>query len=63
MDGWSIALLVVAGYVAVVALVRLMISHRDKLVADFRQKLHAERKQGKTEPDKPPQPGEERKAA
>jgi len=35
MDGWDIALLVLAAYVAIVVLVRLMIRRRDQLVAEM----------------------------
>ena len=42
MDGWDWALLAVASYVAVAALVQLMLGHRDRLVKDIRQKLQAE---------------------
>jgi len=37
MDGWDIALLVVAGYVAVTALVRLMLRRRDQVVEALRR--------------------------
>jgi hypothetical protein len=43
MDGWDVALLAVAGYVAVVTLVRLMIRHRDRVLAEFRRRLKKER--------------------
>ena len=33
---WDVALLAVAGYIAVVTLVRLMALHRDKLLMRFR---------------------------
>ena len=42
MDGWDVAFLAVAGYVAVSSLVRMMINHRDKLTAKFRQEVRAE---------------------
>jgi len=53
MDGWDIALLVLAGYLAVVALVRLMIRRRDQLLRQLelevkqaqRAKVLAEAKQ------------------
>lgn len=41
MDGWSIALLAVAGYVAITALVRLMVRHRNQMVDDFRRQLQS----------------------
>jgi len=37
MDGWDIALLAVAGYVAVTALVRLMLRRRDQMVEQLRR--------------------------
>ncbi|MHC4178965.1 MAG: hypothetical protein ACYSWU_15740 [Planctomycetota bacterium] len=43
MDGWDVALLVVAGYVALVSLVRLMIGRRDQLLDEFRRELKKER--------------------
>lgn len=42
MDGWDVAFLAVAGYVALSSLVRMMIRHRDKLTARFRQEVRAE---------------------
>jgi hypothetical protein len=44
MDTWDITLLVVAGYLAVVALVRLMARHRDQMLDNFRSQLAAEKK-------------------
>ena len=44
MDSWDVALLAVATYIAVVALVRLMVYHRDKLVAQFRAQVATERR-------------------
>jgi hypothetical protein len=44
MDNWDITLLVVAGYLAVVALVRLMARHRDQLLGDFRRQVADEKK-------------------
>jgi heme exporter protein D len=42
MDGWDVALLAMAGYVALVTLVRLMIHRRDQLLREFRRKLQEE---------------------
>ena len=42
MEGWEIALLAAAGYVAVSALVRLMLTRRDRLVADLRTQAESE---------------------
>ena len=48
MDGWDVALLVVAGYVALVTLVRLMIRRRNQMLDEFRRELKKEkgRKEG-----------------
>jgi hypothetical protein len=43
MDGWSIALLALAAYLAVLSLVRLMIDHRRRLIAELRAKFEAGR--------------------
>jgi hypothetical protein len=39
MDGWDIALLIVAGYVAVSALVRLTLQRRDLMLTALRQQV------------------------
>ncbi len=41
MDGWEIVLFVLAGYLAVVALARLMIARRQQLVRRYRSELAA----------------------
>ena len=43
MDSWDWALLAVAGYVAVLSLVRLMSNHRDKVLSQFREQINQER--------------------
>ena len=43
MDSWSIALWVVAGYVAVVALIRLMAHKRTEVMAEFRGEVEKEK--------------------
>ena len=43
MDGWDVALLVFAGFMAVLALVRLMIRRRDQLIERFQEEVNAER--------------------
>ncbi len=43
MEGWDLALLVAAAYVAVTALVRLMLKRREQLVAQFRDEIKATR--------------------
>ena len=37
MNRWDVVLLVVAGYVAITALIRLMIRRRDQLLDELRQ--------------------------
>lgn len=44
MDGWDIALLALAAYVAVAALVRMMVAHRDNLADEFRRELKRARR-------------------
>jgi hypothetical protein len=43
MDAWNIVILVTAGYVAVTALVRLMVRRRNQLTAEFRQEVDREK--------------------
>ena len=49
MDGWSIGLWVVAGYVAVVALMRLMAHKRSEVMAEFRGEVEKEKSRRKAE--------------
>jgi hypothetical protein len=49
MNGWDVALLVVAGYVAVTALVRLMLRRRNEMVGEFRQRMKTEKKRKEAE--------------
>jgi hypothetical protein len=49
MDGWDLTLLVVAGYLAVVTLVRLMAHRRDQLLDEFRRELKKEKHRQKVE--------------
>jgi CHASE2 domain-containing sensor protein len=51
MDGWNLALLVVAAYVAIATLVRLMLSRRNQLVDEFRRDV-AKEKEKEKEKDK-----------
>ncbi len=44
MDGWDVALLAMAGYVAVMSLVHLMIRRRDQLIEQFRHEVEREKK-------------------
>jgi hypothetical protein len=43
MDGWNIALLAVAGYVAVLTLSRLMAARRNEITAQFRREVEKEK--------------------
>lgn len=47
MDRWDIVLLLIAAYVAVMTLVRMMIRRRNELVTDVRRQLDARRVKGK----------------
>ena len=44
MNSWDVVLIVVAGYVAAMALVRLMIRRRDQLLDEFRRQVNMQRK-------------------
>ncbi len=63
MDGWSIALLVIAGYVAVTGLVRLMVRHRDQLLGRFRTEMEAEKQRKKAKQKQERQTGRVGRAA
>jgi len=39
MDGWDVALLVAAAYVAATALVRLMLRRRDQMLGELRRQV------------------------
>jgi hypothetical protein len=47
MDGWEIALWVIAGYFAIVPLVRMMLARRERLVVEFRARMAQERRRRK----------------
>jgi hypothetical protein len=61
MNGWDVAMLAIAGYVAVVSLARLMLRRRDELVVEFRalfqqekrKKAELERKKAEQERHRP----------
>ena len=63
MDRWDVALLAVVGYVAVMALVRLMTRHRDQVVDELQKQVEAERRRKKAEELKQQEQGEEEQAA
>jgi hypothetical protein len=45
MDTWDVTLLVVAGYLAVISLVRLMARRRNQVYEELRQKAEKEKRQ------------------
>jgi hypothetical protein len=45
MDSWDVTLLVVAGYLAVISLVRLMARRRNQVYEELRQKAEHEKRQ------------------
>ena len=47
MDTWDIVILVVAAYVAITTLVRLMIQRRNRLLARFRRQMAEEKRKAK----------------
>ena len=63
MDGWDLVLLAVAGYVAVVALVRLMARRRDQLHDEFRDGVAKEKRRREAEERKHQQQAGDSRAA
>ena len=55
MEHWEIALLLLVGYLAVSALVRLMAWHRDEVVAKFRRDLDEQKTSPKAQERDPSQ--------
>jgi len=53
MEGWDLALLFVAGYVAVTALVRLMLRRRAQMYDDLRRQIEAQKHHREDEEPKP----------
>ena len=49
MDTWDLVIFAVAGYVALTALVRLMIRRRNQLLGRFRRQMAEEKKRAKKE--------------
>ena len=49
MDGWELALVAIAGYVAAMTLVRLMRRRRDALIRQLRMQLEAEQQRKRDE--------------
>ncbi len=44
MDSWDVTLLVVAAYLAIVTLVRLMTRHRNQVIEQFNQQAQQEKR-------------------
>jgi heme exporter protein D len=44
MDGWRIALLAGAGWIAIMGLVRLMLARRNRVLQELEQQVAAERR-------------------
>ncbi len=63
MDGWDIALLAAAGYVAVVAMVRLMRNRRDELISELRQQAETERQRQQIEQERAEEESRHKKRA
>jgi hypothetical protein len=63
MDRWNIALWIGAGYIAVVALMRLMVHKRQQVMAEFRGEVEKEKSRRKLAASKQAQTKPPRKAA
>ena len=63
MDGWDVALLAAAAYIAATALVRLMIRRRDQRLGEFRKRMKTGKHDDHPKQQPPRQSGEEPKAA
>ena len=50
MDAWNLAILLVAAYVAVITLARLMIRRRNEMLEQFRHEVENEKRRRKAEP-------------
>ncbi len=47
MNGWDVALLALAGYLAVTSLVRLMITRSDRLIEDLNRQAEIQQQEAK----------------
>jgi len=47
MNGWDVALLALAGYLAVTSLVRLMITRSDRLIEDLNRQVEIQQQEAK----------------
>ena len=52
MDGWEIGLWMVAGYLAISPLVRMMLARRERLLVEFRARMAEERRRRKQQEKK-----------
>ena len=62
MDAWNLAILAAAGYVAVTALVRLMIGRRNQMLEQFRREVDKEKRRRQSERPAPEKPDKKRAA-
>ena len=49
MDAWNVALLLAAAYVAITALIRLMIRRRNEMMEKFRHEVEKEKRRREAE--------------
>ncbi len=62
MDAWNVAILLAAGYVAVITLARLMIRRRNQMMEQFRHEVEHEKRRRETDKPKSQPPQRERAA-
>jgi len=43
MDGWDVAILIVAGYIALITMIRLMAARRDSYMRELHSQIQQER--------------------
>ena len=55
MNRWDVVLLVIAGYVATMALVRLMIQRRSQVLDEFRRRVKMGKKNRNVRQPQPPE--------
>lgn len=58
VDRWDVLLMALAGYVAVMALIRLMAGHRNAIVRQLRQQMEAQQSRQPTGKDRKKRRGE-----
>jgi hypothetical protein len=62
MDAWNLAILLVAAYVAVITLARLMIRRRDQMMKQFRHDVDIEKRRREFDRPRPKGPDRQRAA-